>query len=163
MPLGANPCHLSTWKPVIFNIRARLGSWKGKLLSVAGRICLIKAVINSIPLCCMFVFLLPKGVLHSISAMTRRFLWSGCSDRNKVCKVAWNKAIREKKAVVDWGWVLSTTKTWLSSSNGCGILIIDGMGAGRNLLLTSISLVLKMVYPLLITISRQLGMEFTSP
>lgn len=61
MPLGANPCHLSTWNPVISNFRARLGSWKGKLLSVAGRIFLIKAVMNSIPSCCMFVFFIAHG------------------------------------------------------------------------------------------------------
>jgi hypothetical protein len=36
LPLGANPKGISTWKLVLSQIRGRLNSWKGWLLSLAG-------------------------------------------------------------------------------------------------------------------------------
>lgn len=37
LPLGANPNIISTWKSIIFKIRMRLHTWKGKLLSLEGQ------------------------------------------------------------------------------------------------------------------------------
>jgi len=34
----------------IAKIKSRLSTWKGKLLSITGRVCLIKSVINVLPL-----------------------------------------------------------------------------------------------------------------
>jgi len=56
LPLGSNPNRISTWKPVLSKIHGRLGSWKGRLLSLAGRACLIKSVLAAIPL-----HMYPKG------------------------------------------------------------------------------------------------------
>jgi hypothetical protein len=72
LPLGANPSRLSTWKPVLASIQGKLGSWKGSLLSMAGRICLIKSVFSSLPLFYMFVFLMPQGIIKTISERSWR-------------------------------------------------------------------------------------------
>jgi len=74
LPLGANPNRLSTWKPLLSTIRAKLSNWKGKILSMAGRICLIKSVLNSLPLYYMSVFTMPKGITKAISSINRFFL-----------------------------------------------------------------------------------------
>jgi len=63
------------------------------MLSIAGRICLIKLVLNSLSLFYMSMFLVPKGVIGSICVIIQRFLWSGSSDTFKLCKVAWFKVI----------------------------------------------------------------------
>jgi len=74
LPLGANPNRLSTWKLILSTIRAKLSKWKGKLLSMAGRICLIKSVLNSLPLYYMSVITMPKGITKAISSINRCFL-----------------------------------------------------------------------------------------
>jgi len=94
--LGANPTRLSTWKPVLSTIRAKLSKWKGKFLSVVGRICLIKSVLNSLPLYYMSVFTMPKGITKAISSINRCFLWNGTSNSHGICKVAWHKVIKSK-------------------------------------------------------------------
>jgi len=96
LPMGANPFRLSTWKPIISNIRSRLASWKGKMLSIAGRISLIKSVLNSLPLFYMPMFLVFKDIIGSISTIIRKFFWSGSLDTFKMCKVAWFKVIQPK-------------------------------------------------------------------
>jgi hypothetical protein len=94
--MGANPFHLSTWKPIISYIRSRLAAWKGKMLSIAGRISLIKSVLNSLPLFYMSMFLVLKGIIGSISTIIRKFFLSGNLDTFKICKVAWFKVIQPK-------------------------------------------------------------------
>ncbi|XP_061983093.1 uncharacterized protein LOC133702794 [Populus nigra] len=96
LPLGANPNRLSTWKSVLSIIRAKLSNWKWKILSMAGRICLIKSVLNSLPLYYMSVFTMPKGITKAISSINRCFLWKSTSNSHGICKVAWHKVIKSK-------------------------------------------------------------------
>jgi hypothetical protein len=58
------------------------------MLNIVKRICLIKSILNSLPLFYMSVFLVPKVIIRSISAIIRRFLWSSNSNTFKLCKVA---------------------------------------------------------------------------
>jgi mannosylglycoprotein endo-beta-mannosidase len=69
LPLGANPSRLSTWKPVLSTIRAKLSTWKRNFLSIAGRLCLIKSVLSSLPLFYMSVFAMPKDIIKVISLL----------------------------------------------------------------------------------------------
>jgi len=55
--IGGNPRNIEFWDPIIHKIQSRLSSWKGKLLSMARRLCLIKSVINALPLFYFFIFL----------------------------------------------------------------------------------------------------------
>ena len=85
--LGANPKRISTWKPVITRFYNSPTLWKGKMLSMAGGICLIKSVLNSPPLYYMSHFLMPKGVARLLASIQRRFLRAGVSKQRKICKI----------------------------------------------------------------------------
>ena len=96
LPLGANPNRISIWKPVLSQIRGRLNSWKGWLLSMAGRIILIKSVISTIPLYYMPISCIPKAVARKITAMQSLFLWDGSIDNRKIHWLAWETVAKEK-------------------------------------------------------------------
>ena len=81
IPLGANPKRVSTWKPVVDKIERRLALWKAKLLSRAGRLVLIKSVLNNLPLYYLSIFKMPKTVALKIIKLQRSFFW--CSDSRK--------------------------------------------------------------------------------
>ena len=50
LEVGGNPRKKKLWEPVLNKLKSRLSVWKGRFLSMAGRICLIKSVITAIPL-----------------------------------------------------------------------------------------------------------------
>ena len=65
MPVDGSHKRDSFWNGVIEKVQARLSRWKGRCLTMAGRICLIKYVLSSIPLFYMSIFKLPLGWLES--------------------------------------------------------------------------------------------------
>jgi len=50
MTIGGNPRRIEYWNPIVDKIRSRLATWKGRLLSMTNRICLIKSVLSSLTL-----------------------------------------------------------------------------------------------------------------
>jgi len=73
--VGGNPSRCSFWEPVLSKIRKKLSVWKGKNLSLAGRLFLIKPVINAIPLVFLSFFKAPSGECKEIVMIQRKFLW----------------------------------------------------------------------------------------
>jgi hypothetical protein len=51
----------------------KLSSWKGKLMSVGGRLVLINSVLTSLAIFMMSFFEVPKGVLEKIDYFRSRF------------------------------------------------------------------------------------------
>jgi len=75
--------------------------WKGKMLSMTGRICMIKSVLALLPLNFMFISLMSKGVYNILTAIQRRSLSAGVAQQMKICKVQWKAVIKEKQKE-DW-------------------------------------------------------------
>lgn len=90
LPIGGNMSRIDAWKPIIKKIEKRLASWKGRMLSIAGRLTLIKASISSLPLYYMSLFPAPKGVVEKINGLQRRFLWSGSSGKKALALTSWS-------------------------------------------------------------------------
>jgi hypothetical protein len=75
LPVGANPRRLATWEPLIQSLRRRLGAWCNKYVSLGGRIVLLNAVLNAIP---VFYLSYLKILIHAwkkIRRIQREFLW----------------------------------------------------------------------------------------
>ena len=55
------------WKVVEDKIERKLSSWKGKLMSVGGRLVVLNSVLTSLVMFMLSFFEVPKGVLEKIS------------------------------------------------------------------------------------------------
>jgi len=66
LPIGGNHRLVSFWDSVIEKIKSRLSRWKGKLLSMARRVCLIKAMLSALPLFYLSFFKAPSAVCKQI-------------------------------------------------------------------------------------------------
>lgn len=85
MPLHYDKLGTAYWMPFIEKITKKLATWKGKLLSMAGRVTLINSVILPMVVFWMSNFLLPSGIIKQIDKLCRAFLSSG-KERNRPYK-----------------------------------------------------------------------------
>ena len=90
LPIGGNMKRIEAWDPIIKRIERKLATWKGKSLSIAGRLTLTKAAISSLPIYCMSLFPAPRGVIEKINALQRRFLWCGDQKSRALSLVSWD-------------------------------------------------------------------------
>jgi hypothetical protein len=71
----------SVWKIIEQRIEKKLSNWKGKHLSVGGRLILIDSVLTSLIMFTLSFFEVLRGVLEKIDYYRSRFYWQ--SDQHK--------------------------------------------------------------------------------
>ncbi|KAJ0589761.1 putative RNA-directed DNA polymerase [Helianthus annuus] len=126
--VGANMNRINNWLPVYDVFQNRLAVWKSRLLSIGGRITLIKSVLESLPLYYFSIYKAPKKVIGDLEKIIRRFLWGGSSDVSKMHWVAWERVSLPKSKgglglsnlldinvalLTKWGWRFKTEKSSL--------------------------------------------------
>ncbi|KAF5761365.1 putative RNA-directed DNA polymerase [Helianthus annuus] len=89
--VGANMNRICNWRPVYDVFESRLSLWKASGLSIAGRVTLIKSVLESLPNYYFSLFKAPVRVVKDLEKMMRRFLWGGSMDKSKLHWVAWDR------------------------------------------------------------------------
>ncbi|XP_057774892.1 uncharacterized protein LOC130993874 [Salvia miltiorrhiza] len=75
--------------PIFDKIVQKFARWKGLQLSIAGRLCLVRSVIQSSIVHSMMVYKWPKSLLHSLDRKCRNFIWTGSIDQQPRCSLAW--------------------------------------------------------------------------
>lgn len=73
-PLHYNKPWRSDWVFLKQKIERKLKAWKGSLLSLAGRLALVNAVLGAIPIYWMSKFEIPIATIQWIDSFRRRFL-----------------------------------------------------------------------------------------
>ena len=96
IPLVANPNKVSTWRPVIEKVERKLALWKAKVLSRAGRLVLIKAVLNTLPLYFLSIFKISKKVARRIVQLQRNFFWSIDDKKKGIPLISWESIQKPK-------------------------------------------------------------------
>jgi hypothetical protein len=81
---------IAKWKIIKERLQKRLSSWKGKLISLGGRLILINSVLSNMVLYMILFFLLPKRILHKLDYYRSRFFWQGDSEKKKYRLAKWS-------------------------------------------------------------------------
>lgn len=72
-------------------IKSKLATWKGCLLSIMGRVQLVKSVVVGMMMYSFQVYSWPLSLLKLVDSWLRNFIWSGNTDIKKTVTVAWHK------------------------------------------------------------------------
>lgn len=67
----------------------KLATWQGKILSLGGRITLIKASLSCLPIYFLSIFPIPMSVIEKINKIQRKFLWCGHDKKNYLALAPW--------------------------------------------------------------------------
>lgn len=90
LPIGGSTSRIKCWDPIIERMEKKLATWKGNLLSIRGRLTLLKASLSTLPLYYMSLFPVPHGIIEKINRIQRNFLWGKYQGKNPFPLVRWD-------------------------------------------------------------------------
>lgn len=73
LPIGSNMCNHSNWTPIISKFQKMLSNWKSKILSVGGRLTLLKSVLGSLTTYYFSLLKAPLKVVKNLESIRRIF------------------------------------------------------------------------------------------
>lgn len=86
-----------TYRNIIDKMQKRLSSWRGRNLTLAGRLVLIKLVLSSIPTYAMNTMKLLAAVYDDIDKINRNFLWLGAENNTSSHLTNWDSMYKRKE------------------------------------------------------------------
>jgi hypothetical protein len=81
-------------QPIADRIKLKLSAWKASLLSIAGRVQLVRSVIQSMLTYSISVYSWPISLLKDLEKCIRNFIWSGDIEKRKLVTISWQKLCR---------------------------------------------------------------------
>ena len=83
VPLHYSKLRREDIQPVVDKMIKRVAGWKGKLLSSAGKLTLLKSCLSSIPIYLLSVIKFPKWAVENINSQMANFLWHDAEGKHK--------------------------------------------------------------------------------
>nr|GEW89924.1 RNA-directed DNA polymerase, eukaryota, reverse transcriptase zinc-binding domain protein [Tanacetum cinerariifolium] len=71
--VGGSMSRVHTWNEVVDRVKNQLSKWKMKMLSIGGRLTLLKSVLGSMPVSQMSIFRAPLTVLRTLKSIRSQF------------------------------------------------------------------------------------------
>lgn len=97
LPVGRKLRGMDGWKEVIDRFSNRLNSWKSNLLSIGGRLTLVKSVLGSLPLYYLSLSRAPLKVIDTLESIRCRFFWGIKPGEKKIIWVKWRRILLDKQ------------------------------------------------------------------
>ena len=99
---------------MVDKIKAKLASWKASLLSIAGRVQLVKSVVYSMLTYSISIYSWPISLIKELDKCIRNFIWSGDCEIRKLVTVSWFKVC---SPIIEGGLGLRSLSTLNEASN----------------------------------------------
>ncbi|XP_045810455.1 uncharacterized protein LOC123904892 [Trifolium pratense] len=96
VPLVGRAPRRSDYNYLLDQVKSKLSAWKAKQLSFAGRVTLLKSVIEAIPIYPMMTTPIPKACLNEIQKIQRAFIWGDEDGSRKYHAVSWDTVTKPK-------------------------------------------------------------------
>ena len=119
VPLVLKGLKIKDCKVLIDIVEKRIGDWRTKSLSFAGRLQLITSILASIQVYWSTLFILPLSICEKIDKLFKRFLWNRGDVINGMACVAWKDVCKPKsqgglgiKSVSLWNRALMSKHLW---------------------------------------------------
>ncbi|GJT47588.1 putative RNA-directed DNA polymerase, eukaryota, reverse transcriptase zinc-binding domain protein [Tanacetum coccineum] len=95
--VGCNMARCFNWNAIINKFSSKLSSWKVRLLSVGGRLSLIKSVLGNLPIYYMSLYLMPTSIRKKLESMRNKFFIGCDSDEKKLTWIKWDRCLASKE------------------------------------------------------------------
>ncbi|GLJ31641.1 hypothetical protein SUGI_0635650 [Cryptomeria japonica] len=97
LPLDKGVRSNKLWDPLKERMESRLSSWKGKWLSWAGRLTMLRFVISSFPIYLLSCLPLSKWMNSKPIQLMRKLFWQGNEEKKKMEMISWKKICKPKE------------------------------------------------------------------
>ncbi|GKC07647.1 RNA-directed DNA polymerase, eukaryota, reverse transcriptase zinc-binding domain protein, partial [Tanacetum coccineum] len=94
--VGDNMARQQAWGGIVDRVKKKLSNWKMKMLSIGGRLTLVKSVLGSLPIYNFSIFKVPKCVLNELEGIRRKFFNGHAQDSKKASWLNWNNVLMSK-------------------------------------------------------------------
>ncbi|GJZ65216.1 hypothetical protein Tco_0621912 [Tanacetum coccineum] len=95
--VGCNMARCINWNAIIQKFFSKLSSQKARLLSVGGRLSLIKSVLGNIPTFYMSIYLMPVSIREKLESLRNKFFTRGDPNDKNMTWVKWKICLASKK------------------------------------------------------------------
>jgi len=95
------------WEPIVNKIKNKLNRRKGKVLSFAGRVCLLKLFFTYVPLYYMSLFKMSISINEEVMKIQRKFIWGWGAKGRNIAWVKWTTICKSKR---EWGLGIKNIK-----------------------------------------------------
>ncbi|GKB58697.1 RNA-directed DNA polymerase, eukaryota, reverse transcriptase zinc-binding domain protein [Tanacetum coccineum] len=94
--VGDNMACQQAWREIVDRVKSKLSNWKMKMLSIGGRLTLVKSVLGSLPIYNFSIFKVPMCVLNELEGIRRKFFNGHEQDSKRTSWVKWNTVLMSK-------------------------------------------------------------------
>eukprot|EP00253_Pinus_taeda_P003838 PITA_03838 len=95
--LDFNSKRLKNWQGVLEKLKNRVANWTFRTLNIAGRIVLVKSMLQAIPIYPLSIMAVPQGVCSKIGEILRKFIYGGSFQQKKWALVSWKHLTKRKE------------------------------------------------------------------
>ncbi|XP_071708684.1 uncharacterized protein [Rutidosis leptorrhynchoides] len=93
LPIGVNMNYIVNWKALVNRFVKKLSDWNAKLLSIGGRLTLIKSVLGSLGVYYLSLFKCPETILDKLESLRAGFFWGSTEIHKKIHWIAWDQVL----------------------------------------------------------------------